>query len=154
MEDTIKRWMQQIEARDATLFQQTEIVSQQLLLVVISPEGHQLFPKITNGTFWSRVLLGRTKSRLKKKKEEGYSDNNTKKSYDPMKMLEELLLPTMIQIFGGTYKVNMLIPIKLAQIVVAGKAVVNTADEFRTSVTCCHCRQRLQKKKHLSSGLG
>ncbi|KAI8090638.1 hypothetical protein BDF21DRAFT_483547 [Thamnidium elegans] len=46
---------QTIEARNATLFQQAEIISQQLLLAVANPEGNQFFPKITNATFWSHV---------------------------------------------------------------------------------------------------
>jgi hypothetical protein len=66
----------------------------------------------------------------------------------------------------GTYKGNSSIPVKQVQRAVAGKAAVITVDEFRTSVTCCHCRQRLQnivspvyicnhrKKKQRSSGLG
>ncbi|KAI8077115.1 hypothetical protein BDF21DRAFT_473856 [Thamnidium elegans] len=66
----------------------------------------------------------------------------------------------------GTYKGNTPIPVKLVQRAVASKAVVITVDEFRTSVTCCHCRQRLQnivsplhtcnhrKKKHRSLGSG
>ncbi|KAI8095496.1 hypothetical protein BDF21DRAFT_470220 [Thamnidium elegans] len=53
--DTVKSQLQQIEARNATLFQQAEIISQQLLLAVANPEGNQLFPKITNVTFWSHV---------------------------------------------------------------------------------------------------
>lgn len=51
----IKRRLQQIEARNATLFQQTEIISQQLLLVIAYPEGNQFFPKIMDATFWSHV---------------------------------------------------------------------------------------------------
>ncbi|KAG2233420.1 hypothetical protein INT48_007450 [Thamnidium elegans] len=66
----------------------------------------------------------------------------------------------------GTYKGNTPIPVKLVQRAVASKAVVITVDEFRTSVTCCYCRQRLQnivsplhtcnhrKKKHRSLGSG
>ncbi|KAG2235437.1 hypothetical protein INT48_005787 [Thamnidium elegans] len=57
--DTVKSQLQQIEARNATLFQQAEIISQQLLLAVANPEGNQLFPKITNVTFWSHVYRKR-----------------------------------------------------------------------------------------------
>ncbi|KAG2230375.1 hypothetical protein INT48_007670, partial [Thamnidium elegans] len=52
---TVKHRLQQIEARNATLFQRTEIIPQQLLLAVANPEGNQLFPKMTNVTFWPHV---------------------------------------------------------------------------------------------------
>lgn len=78
------------------------------------------------------------------KKKEGYSDNNIKKSYDLMTMLEELWLPTVMPIFGGVHKGNTPITVKQVQRAIAGKAVVITVDEFRTYVTCCHCLQRPQ----------
>ncbi|CAO3651333.1 unnamed protein product [Mucor hiemalis] len=64
----------------------------------------------------------------------------------------------------GTYKKNTPIPIKQVQRAIAEKAIVVTVDEFRTSVTCCHCLQRLEnvvsplqickhrKKRHRSVG--
>lgn len=43
----------------------------------------------------------------------------------------------------GTYKGNTPIPVKKVQRAIAEKAVVIPVDEFRTSVTCCHCQRRL-----------
>lgn len=43
--DNIKRQLQQIENRNGILFQQAEIITQQLSLVVANPDGHQLFPR-------------------------------------------------------------------------------------------------------------
>ena len=53
--DTIKRRLQQIEAQNGTSFQQAEIILQQISKIEADPEGHQFFPKITNGTLWSQV---------------------------------------------------------------------------------------------------
>lgn len=53
--DNIRRRLQQVESQNSTLFQQTEIVAQQLSLVIANPEGHALFPKLASVTFWSRV---------------------------------------------------------------------------------------------------
>ncbi|KAI9481296.1 MAG: hypothetical protein EXX96DRAFT_538502 [Benjaminiella poitrasii] len=62
-----------------------------------------------------------------------------------------------------TYKGNTLIPVKQVQRAIAEKAIVIFTDEICTSVTCCHCYQRLvnvswpmyirnhRKKKHRSS---
>ena len=66
----------------------------------------------------------------------------------------------------GTYKGNTPIPVKQVQRAIAQKAIVITVDEFRTSVTCSHCLQRLnnvvspeyscnhRKKRHRSAGIG
>lgn len=66
----------------------------------------------------------------------------------------------------GTYRKNTPIPVKQVQRAIAEKAVVLTVDEFRTSVTCCHCYGRLEnvlqtvhvcnhrKKRHRSTGVG
>ncbi|KAL9555362.1 hypothetical protein PS6_002903 [Mucor atramentarius] len=65
----------------------------------------------------------------------------------------------------GTYKGNTPIPVKSAQRAIAEKAIVITVDEFRTSVTCCHCQRRLnnvpselcgcnhRKKRHRITGV-
>lgn len=66
----------------------------------------------------------------------------------------------------GTYRKNTPVPVKQVQRAIAQKAIVLTVDEFRTSVTCCHCLERMQnifaplnicnhrKKRHRSSGNG
>ncbi|CAO3699140.1 unnamed protein product [Rhizopus microsporus] len=43
----------------------------------------------------------------------------------------------------GTYRGNTLVPVKQVQRAIAQKAIVFTVDEFRTSVTCCHCQRRM-----------
>ena len=64
----------------------------------------------------------------------------------------------------STYRGNTPIPVKQIQRAIAEKAIVIPVDEFRTSVTCCHCHQQLdlvrspmyvcnhRKKKHRSGG--
>ncbi|KAI8375627.1 hypothetical protein EDC96DRAFT_571724 [Choanephora cucurbitarum] len=66
----------------------------------------------------------------------------------------------------GTYRGNTPIPVKQIQPAIAEKAIVIPVDEFRTSVSCCHCHQRLDlvrapmyvcnhcKKKHRSGSFG
>lgn len=65
----------------------------------------------------------------------------------------------------GTYKSNTPVPVKKIQRAIAEKAIVIPVDEFRTSVTCCHCQRRLNnvtaelntcnhlKKKHRTIGV-
>ena len=43
----------------------------------------------------------------------------------------------------GTYRGNTPVPVKQVQRAIAQKATVFTVDEFRTSVTCCHCQRRM-----------
>ncbi|KAL4208072.1 hypothetical protein AB4K20DRAFT_1970666 [Rhizopus microsporus] len=43
----------------------------------------------------------------------------------------------------GTYRGNTPVPVKQVQRAIAQKAIVFTVDEFRTSVTCCHCQRRM-----------
>ncbi|CEI97629.1 hypothetical protein RMCBS344292_11759 [Rhizopus microsporus] len=42
-----------------------------------------------------------------------------------------------------TYRGNTPVPVKKVQRAIAQKAIVFTVDEFRTSVTCCHCQRRM-----------
>lgn len=54
-------------------------------------------------------------------------------TYNPMSMLEELLLPMAMPIFGGTCTGNTPLPVKQVQRAIAAKAIVITVDEFRFS---------------------
>jgi hypothetical protein len=53
--DQMIRRMRQIETHYASLFEHAETILQQHLLVIAEPEGTQLFPKVTDVTFWSHA---------------------------------------------------------------------------------------------------
>ncbi|KAI8356099.1 hypothetical protein EDC96DRAFT_261501 [Choanephora cucurbitarum] len=51
----LERRFQEVLNSNGNLFQQAEIICQQIALISSNPQGHTLFPKITHSTFWSRI---------------------------------------------------------------------------------------------------
>ncbi|KAI8374079.1 hypothetical protein EDC96DRAFT_562794 [Choanephora cucurbitarum] len=122
----------------------------------------------------ARVILGRTKVSNDFKLAHSSSKSSRKRRRRYRVHLQDQLRPAddvrrTIVAYGdasicGTYRGNTPIPVKQIQRAIAEKAIVIPVDEFRTSVTCCHCHQRLdlvrapmyvcnhRKKKHRSGG--
>jgi hypothetical protein len=124
----------------------------------------------------ARVVLGRTKVGEDFKLAHGSSaSSRSKKRKRFRQQFQDDLRPLTdirrtVVAYGdasirGTYKGNTPVPVKLVQRSIAEKAIVIVDDEFRTSVTCCHCQRRLnnvtselntcnhRKKRHRVNGV-
>ncbi|CAO0801449.1 unnamed protein product [Mucor circinelloides] len=124
----------------------------------------------------ARVVLGRTKAGEDFKLAHSSSSSSRRKKRKRFRQQHQPELRPLTDIrrtviaYGdanirGTYKGNTPIPVKSVQRAIAEKAIVITVDEFRTSVTCCHCHRRLnnttselhgcnhRKKRHRIAGV-
>ncbi|KAI9480854.1 MAG: hypothetical protein EXX96DRAFT_195520 [Benjaminiella poitrasii] len=137
-------------------------------------KGYSLSNRKMAQDYIARVVLGRTKvgeyfklahssSRRSRRKRRKQFRQQHREELRPNDDMRRTIVAYGDASVRGTYKGNTPIPVKQVQKAIAEKAIVIPTDEFRTSVTCCHCHQRLvnvalliyicnhRKKKHRSS---